>query len=95
MDIIPELIKTILSNNTPALTALLLLIAGCVGFIAYKREKESKKERQEIVDKFQKQIEGDRQDLLKVIEKYQEGQLSVIEALNELKVLIATIGAKL
>ena len=89
------LLAPILGANNPAVSALLLLIAGALGFIAWKIQAEAKKERNELITNFQKQLDDDRQDLLEVIDKYQQGQMSVVEALNELKVLIATIGAKM
>jgi hypothetical protein len=90
-----QLVSAILTSGSPALTALLLLITGVVCWGALKREAAFREERDELVEKFQEQIEGDRKDLLQVIDKYQNGQLSVLQALNELRVLIATIGAKL
>ena len=75
--------------------AILLLVIAGIGFFTYKRDSEYKKERKELIVKFQEQIEGDREDLLNVIEKYQTGQLNVVQAINEIKVLIATIGAKI
>jgi hypothetical protein len=92
---IHELLAPILAAGNPAIMAILLLIAGGCSWIYVRREIELKKEQKVLIDTFQKQIEEDRRDLLTVIDKYQEGQISVVQALNELRVLIATIGAKL
>lgn len=92
---IHELIGPILGGGSPGFIALLLLLAGAMGWFLFKRESETKKERRELIDQFQKTIESDRKDLLEVIDKYQEGQISVIQAITEIRVLIATIGAKL
>jgi NAD kinase len=89
------LLGPILAQGNPGVMALLLLVAGSIGFLSFKRDKEYKKERSEMIEKFQKQIESDRSDLLEVIDKYQEGQMSVVQAMNEIRILIATIGAKL
>lgn len=93
--LIHELLATILAAGNPAVMAILLLIAGGSAWIYVRREIELKKEQKLLIETFQKQIEADRKDLLMVIDKYQEGQISVVQALNELRVLIATIGAKL
>lgn len=93
---IQQLVKMISDGaGHPSFVALLILLTGGTGYLFMKREKESKEERKELITQFQKQIEGDRKDLLEVIDKYQEGQISVVQAMNEIKVLIATIGAKL
>lgn len=90
-----QLIGAMLGAGTPGFIALLLLLTSAMGWFLFKRESETKQERRELIDQFQKTIESDRKDLLQVIDKYQEGQISVIQAINEIKVLIAVIGAKL
>lgn len=90
-----ELIGAVLAGGSPGVLAILLLAVVGVGFLLYKRESDHRKERKEVIDSFQKQIENDREQLFKILEKYQEGQLNVVQAMNEIKVLIATIGAKL
>jgi len=90
-----ELLNPILSQNNPAIMAILLIGVIALGYLSYKRDDEYKRERRELVEKFQAQTERDRNDLLQIIDKYQEGQLNVVQAMNEIKVLIATIGAKL
>jgi len=93
--VIWSLFAPILQSSSPAVTALLLILAIGFGWIIYKLDFRAKSERNELIGKFQLQIDEDRKDLLQVIEKYQEGQISVVEALNEIRVLIATIGGKL
>lgn len=90
-----HLVTTILSSGSPAVMAILLLVSFGLGFLLYKREGDARKERKELIEHFQQQIESDRDDLLSILEKYQEGQLNVVQAINEIKILIATIGAKL
>lgn len=90
-----ELLTAIFNDGNPGVRALLLLAVSGLGFLFLKRESAHSKERKEVIDQFQKQIEHDREELFKILEKYQEGQLSVVQAMNEIKVLIATIGAKL
>jgi len=90
-----ELLQTIFNDGNPGVRALLLLAITGLGFLFLKRESSHMKERKDVIDQFQKQIEHDRDELFKILEKYQEGQLSVVQAMNEIKILIATIGAKL
>lgn len=60
-----------------------------------KKDKEHKEDIKQMIEQAQKQTDINRQDLLNIIEKYQQGQINVIQAINEIKVLLATIGAKL
>jgi len=89
------LMAPILASGNPAIMAILLLIAGGISYVYIRREKQLQKDQKELLESFQKQIEADRKDLLLVIDKYQEGQISVVQALNDLRVLIATIGGKI
>lgn len=90
-----ELLSAIFNDGNPGVRALLVLAVMGIGFLFLKRESAHSKERREVIDSFQKQIEHDREELFKILDKYQEGQLSVVQAMTEIKVLIATIGAKL
>lgn len=90
-----ELLGLIFNGASPGVLALLLLAVFGLGFFVLKREAAHSGERKEVIDQFQKQIENDREELFKILEKYQEGQLNVVQAMNEIRVLIATIGTKL
>lgn len=90
-----ELLSSIFSGGATGIAALLMLAIVGLGFVLLKRESAHSAERKEVIEQFQKQIENDREELFKILEKYHEGQLSVVQAMNEIKVLIATIGAKL
>ena len=90
-----ELLAVIFNDGNPGVRAILMLAVMGLAFLFLKRESSHAAERKEVIDQFQKQIEHDREELFKILDKYQEGQLSVVQAMNEIKVLIATIGAKL
>jgi uncharacterized membrane protein len=89
------LVEAVLGAGVHGYIAILVLSVVALGWFVFKRESETKVERRDLIDQFQRTIESDRKDLLQVIDKYQEGQISVIQAINEIKVLIATIGGKL
>lgn len=95
MDQLTLLIKAVLSNTNPAVTAILMLLLGALGYVAYLRDRHYRETFTALTEKFQKQLDCDRKDLLGIIDKYQQGQISVIQAINEIKVLIATISGKL
>jgi len=89
-ELISALLMPILQAG-PAVTAILLLITAALGYLSWKREDVHRRERTELMDKLMEQQE----DMLEVIEKYQAGQLTVVQAINEIKVLVAAIGAKI
>jgi hypothetical protein len=95
MEHLMPLLASILSDHGEAVTAILLLALGGLGWLYITLLKQSKVERDELVKMFQYQIEADRKELIEIIEKYHEGQINVVQAINEIKILIATIGAKL
>jgi thiamine phosphate synthase YjbQ (UPF0047 family) len=75
--------------------ALMLLITAGSVWLMDKKDREYKADIKELIEQFQKQSDENRHDLMEIIEKYQEGQINVIQAINEIKILLATIGAKL
>lgn len=89
------LIGAILRDHSEAINAIMLLITGAVGFLYYATIKQAKKEREELLEMFKKHVESDRAELIEIIERYQEGQINIVQALNEIRLLIATIGTKL
>jgi hypothetical protein len=95
MDWILQLLQQVMGDGAAAIKAILLLGIGGIGWLYVSSLKQSREERKELIELFQKQIESDRKDLIDVIEKCQEGQLNVVQTLNELKLLISTIGLKL
>lgn len=95
MEMLKELLNTVLTNSSPGVVAVLLIVTCGVVYLAWKQEASHKAEREKLIENFQKQVDEERAGLLLVLDKYQAGQLSVIQALTELKLIIATIGAKL
>lgn len=90
-----ELLTSIFQGGVTGVLAILILAVLGLSFIILNREATHAKDRKEALESFQKQIDVDREALFKILEKYQEGQLNVVQAMNEIKVLIATIGGKL
>lgn len=89
------LFGAILRDHSEAVNAILLLVSGGLAFLYYLAVKHAKEERDELLEVFKKHIEADRTELIEVIERYQEGHINVVQALNEIRLLIATIGTKL
>ena len=61
----------------------------------YHRDKEHKEDIKEMIEQVQKQNEENKKDLLAIIEKYHDGQINVIQAINEIKLLLITITTKI
>lgn len=92
---VTELLKQILSDGAGTVKAILLLVSAGLGYMFFHGQKQAKEERKELIELFQRQIESDHKELIDIIERYQESNLKTVEAINEIKVLIATIGTRL
>ena len=77
------------------MVGLLMLITVGALWMMDRRDREHKADIKELIEQSQKHNDENRKHLMEIIEKYQEGQISVIQAINEIKILLATIGAKL
>lgn len=85
MSIVVTIIDLLKSGNS-TIVLLLVLIALCAYF-GWERFQMQKQLNEKIL--------ADRQMLLDVIDKYREGQMDVVEALNELRVVLARIEGKI
>jgi hypothetical protein len=92
---VTEIIRQVFTDGASAIKAVLLLVSGGLGYMYFLSQKQAKEERKELIELFQKQIEADHRELIDIIERYQESNLKTVEAINEIKVLVATIGGKL
>jgi hypothetical protein len=93
---IEQLFNLIFSDPTKiGMVGLMMLITVGVLWMMDHRDREHKIEVKDLIEQSQKQNDESRKDLMNIIQKYQEGQISVIQAINEIKILLATIGAKL
>lgn len=89
------LVKTVLETGGPAVVALLLLLCGYLGWEKYQLKKAYDKQLNDLLEHHSKQSEDYHKNLMDILDKYQDGQLTVIAAMNEIKIFLATIGAKL
>lgn len=63
-----------------------LLIAVCAMlFFLYRR----------TATRYEEQIDREREQMMTIISKYEQGQVSVIQAINELKLVLAKIEGKI
>lgn len=95
MEWVTALVSQIFTDGAGAIKAILLLVSAGLGWMYYTSQKQAKEERKELIELFQRQIESDHKELIDILERYQESNLKTVEAINEIKVLIATIGTKL
>jgi len=89
------LVGAILKDHGEAINAIMLLLTIGIGYLYYVTIRQAKIEREELLEMFKKHIETDRSELIEIIERYQEGQINIVQALNEIRLLIATISTKL
>lgn len=89
------LLKTILEAGGPAVIALLLGACAYLGWEKYLLVRQCERTIKELTDRYNSHLDKSHEGFMELVEKYQEGQLDVVQAMNEIKVLVATIGAKL
>ena len=95
LDEIFILVKSILETGGPAVIVLLMVICTYLGWEKYQLRKAYDKQLADMLDHHAKQSEEYHKNLMEILDRYQEGQINVIQAINEVKVFLATIGAKL
>ena len=94
--VIEQLINFIVTEPTKiGMVGLMMFITIGALWMMDRRDREHKLDIKELIEQSQKQNDENRKDLMEIIQKYQEGQISVIQAINEIKILLATIGAKI
>lgn len=94
--ILQSVISFIFTDPTRiGMAGLMMVITIAALWQMDKKDREHKIDIKELIEQSQKQNDDHHKDLLVIIEKYQEGQISVIQAINEIKILLATIGAKI
>lgn len=81
-----EFIVSLLKGDSFLIIFIMFLI-GLVGFFWW--------ERQTLQNATNEKIERDRASLLAIIDKYNAGQLSVVDALNEIRIVLARIEGRI
>ena len=90
-----HIVQSLITDKQTGIVSLLVITVISITFFWYHSSKRYHEDLKAANERFEKLNEENRKDLLEIIEKYQEGQINVIQAINEIKILLATIGAKL
>ena len=93
--LITAVIKAILSGGPVAIMAILLAIIIYLIWEKRTLQKSNKEALEKLAETFAEKVKEERQDLISIINRYQEGHINLLQAINEIKVLIATISGKL
>lgn len=93
--IVIQLIKAILSGGPIAIIALLMSMIGYLVWEKRATTKSNKEALEKMAQAFAEKVKEEREDLIDIIDRYQEGHINLLQAINEIKVLIATISGKL
>ena len=84
MDKVFTIITTALFSGGP--NAIILILMLIVAFLVW--------DRLGLIKTMKDNTEYHRADIARIIEKYQEGQINVIQALNEIKLILVKLEAK-
>lgn len=93
--IIIQLIKAILTGGPIAIIAILMVLIAYLVWEKRAIQKSNKEALEKMAQTFSEKINEERKDLIDIIDRYQEGHINLLQAINEIKVLIATISGKL
>lgn len=93
--IVGQLLKLIITGGPAAIISLLMLIVAYLLWEKRSVQKNNKETLEKMANIFAEKVKEERQDLISIIDRYQEGQINLLQAINEIKVLIATISGKL
>ena len=94
-----EILKTILTaligGGATSIIVILTVIVSYLGWEKYNIQKAHKQSLEKMADILSTKTKENRDDLISVIDRYQEGHITILEAINDIKVLIATIAGKI
>lgn len=89
--ILKSLIPLITDGGASAVIALLLLV---VGFLVWDRIQLLKRLSESLKQTLDAK-EAEKQVILEIIEKYHQGNLTMVQAINEIRVVLAAIQGRL
>jgi hypothetical protein len=96
---VEEILKIVLnaiSGGGP--TSIIAILCGIIIYLGWEKksiQKAHKESLEQLADSLSSKAKDNREDLIAVINRYQEGHINILEAINEIKVLIATMTGKL
>ena len=97
-DVLEKLMLSIIGQTNSGIVSILLLVVGYFGWSSYNTNKEHRediKQYKDVVEKLQNTINDkngeEREMLLSIIEKYHQSQISIREAISEVKAVLTTI----
>jgi len=89
--IVKVLIPFLTDGGTAAVIAILILV---VGFLVYDRVQLLKRLSESLKQTLDAK-EAEKQVILEIVEKYHQGNLTMVQAINEIKVVLAAIQGRL
>lgn len=89
--ILHTLVQLVTSGGTPAVIALLLL---AIGFLVYDRIQLLKRLSESLKQTLDAK-EAEKEVILQIVEKYHQGNLTIVQAINEIRVVLAAIQGRL
>ena len=85
------LLTTIAAGGAEAIIVILLVALATVSYVAKKLLDELKKS----TEKTLQSKDEDKVIILDIVEKYHQGNLTIVQAINEIKIVLTVIQAKI
>ena len=93
--VLAQLLKAILTGGPVAIMALLVCMIAYLIWEKRVTQRSNQEALERMAKSFADKVKEEREDLIAIIDRYQEGHINLLQAINEIKVLIATISGKL
>lgn len=95
MEEVATIIRMIMDGGVQGIVALLLAL---VAYLIYDRRNVQKVHAEmlkELSDTLSEKFEHDKEQLIKIIDQYHQGQISIVQAMNEIKLLLTNINNRI
>lgn len=101
LDLLTILVNSLVTKISDPLVFILIAICGYFGWDRYQMSKQVQQQQQqlaELVASFQTTLtersQEEKRQLLDIIDQYHKSQLTLTDALNQIKLVLANMGAK-
>lgn len=89
------ILSHIIDGGSDAIIAILVAFIGFLIWDRYNVQKKNSEILKEIAGTLAERFDKDKEQLISIINQYHRGHISIMQAINEIKLLLTTINNKL
>jgi uncharacterized protein YbgA (DUF1722 family) len=95
MEDIAAIIKIIMGGGLQGVIALLMALVAYLVWDRRNSQKINAETLKQLSETLSEKFEHDKAQLIKIIDQYHQGQLTIAQAMNELKLLLSNINSRI